>query len=96
MQTTMQMLLGTMKFASIAKVLAKCKLKYYRISECWDPRLESTADVDHQGILVASRALQETAASAEQAQEVYPKRRIRSDGAQTMDNRLGGDLLAPK
>ena len=24
----------TMRFGSIAKVLAKCKLKYYRISEC--------------------------------------------------------------
>ena len=24
----------TMRFASTAKVLAKCKLKYYRISEC--------------------------------------------------------------
>ena len=27
--------LGTMTFGSSAKVLAKCKLKYYRISECW-------------------------------------------------------------
>ena len=25
---------GTMKFGSTAKVLAKCMLKYYRISEC--------------------------------------------------------------
>ena len=25
---------GTMRFGSTAKVLAKCKLKYYRISEC--------------------------------------------------------------
>ena len=25
---------GTMRFGSTAKVLLKCKLKYYRISEC--------------------------------------------------------------
>ena len=25
---------GTMRFGSTAKVLAKCKLKYYRISAC--------------------------------------------------------------
>ena len=30
---------GTMRFGSTAKVLAKCKLKYYRISECGGCRL---------------------------------------------------------
>ena len=28
---------GTMRFGSTAKVLLKCKLKYYRISECMEP-----------------------------------------------------------
>ena len=31
----LMMPLCTMRFGSSAKVLAKCKLKYYRISECW-------------------------------------------------------------
>ena len=29
--------LGTMEFVSTAKVLAKCMLQYYGISECWGP-----------------------------------------------------------
>ena len=29
-----------MRFGSSARVLAKCKLAYYRISECWAPQEE--------------------------------------------------------
>ncbi len=34
---------GTMRFGSTAKVLAECKLKYYRVSEC-----RALAEVDKQ------------------------------------------------
>ena len=33
-QTMRVRMWGTMRFGSTAKVLLKCKLKYYRISEC--------------------------------------------------------------
>ena len=35
----------TMKFGSIAKVLLKCKLKYYRISECVQGHLQMSGEV---------------------------------------------------
>ena len=43
----------TMRFGSIAKVLAECKLKYYRISECsrHDVRGLNTEDGDQVEIL---------------------------------------------